>query len=75
MDAEKRELYGKLEAARESKVIAYATGDRRGLETQIGSDVYDLLVDHLTQLSRLRGKMHENKKSFVVFVQSALIFL
>lgn len=39
-------LYAKLEEARKSKVIAYITGDRPGMETQISSEVYDLFVNH-----------------------------
>jgi ClpP class serine protease len=40
-------LYQELEKNRNSKVIVYVTGDRRGLETQIHPEVLDFLVDHL----------------------------
>ena len=41
------ELYKALEEDRESKVLVYATGDRRGLETRIHPEVLKYLVDHL----------------------------
>lgn len=43
----RRLLYQQLEKARESKVLVYVTGDRRGLETRIAPEVVDLFVDHL----------------------------
>lgn len=39
-----------IERARDSKVLLYATGDRRGMETQISGDVIDLVVNHLDVL-------------------------
>ncbi len=45
--SDRKLLYQEIERRRQSKVIAYVTGDRLGLETQIGSDVYDLFVEHL----------------------------
>ncbi len=45
--ASRKELLQKLEAQRESRVILYVTGDRPGLEAQIGADVVDLFTDHL----------------------------
>ena len=47
MYADRRSLYRELEEAREAKVVAYVTGDRQGIETGIGHEVADLLVDHL----------------------------
>jgi hypothetical protein len=44
---ERLPLYRELEERRQSKLVAYVTGDRRGLETQIGSEVLDLFVQHL----------------------------
>jgi len=41
------ELYKALEGKRDSTLVTYVTGDRRGLETQIHPEVLDLLVDHL----------------------------
>lgn len=40
-------MYEKLEKARDSRVVVYVTGDRRGQETQMASEVVDLFVDHL----------------------------
>jgi hypothetical protein len=40
-------LYKQLEERRNSKVIAYITGDRPNLETQISSEVIDYFVHHL----------------------------
>lgn len=40
-------LYQELEKARGSKVLAYVTGDRPGLETHIHPEVVDFLTDHL----------------------------
>jgi hypothetical protein len=41
------ELYREIEEKRDSKLITYITGDRRGLETQIHPEVLDLFVHHL----------------------------
>jgi len=43
-------LYQDLEARRKSKVLAFITGDRPGLETQIHSEVYDFFVSHLDSI-------------------------
>ncbi len=45
--AHRQSLLKQVEEQRTSKVLLYVTGDRRGLETKIGQDVIDLLVDHL----------------------------
>lgn len=47
MFQQRQALYQQLEAARQTKVILYVTGDRTQLETQIGKDAVDLLVHHL----------------------------
>lgn len=47
MYQERRQTYEKLEQELGSRVIAYVTGDRRGLETRIASEVVDLFVQHL----------------------------
>lgn len=47
MYTQRKSLYEKLEAKRDSRVLVYVTGDRRGLETAIASDVYDFFVNHL----------------------------
>lgn len=48
--AQRRELYSQIEQERDSKVIAYVTGDRPGLHAVIGGDAVDLFVDHLDQV-------------------------
>ena len=45
-------LLKRIEDARASKAVLYATGDRDGLETRIGQDVIDLFVDHLDDIGR-----------------------
>lgn len=45
--ATRKKLLTHVESMRNSKVILYITGDRQGLDTQIGQDVIDLFVDHL----------------------------
>ena len=50
MHPDRRSLYEQLEQNRGSKVLVYITGDRKGLETKIGHDVYDFFVDHLDRL-------------------------
>ena len=47
---ERRELYRQIEEERDSKVIAYVTGDRPGLQTMIASDALDLFVGHLDEM-------------------------
>ena len=53
MYRDRRDLYSQLQDMRESKVIVYVTGDRRGLETQIHSDTYDYFVNHLDLIRRV----------------------
>ncbi len=45
--SERISIYREIEAARQSKVVAYVTGDRTGLEIRMSSDVLDFLVHHL----------------------------
>jgi len=47
MYTERKALYAELEAARNSRVVAFVTGDRPGLETEIHPEVYDLFANHL----------------------------
>jgi Serine dehydrogenase proteinase len=48
--ATRKAIYEQIEEQRSTKVLAYITGDRRGLETQIHSDCIDLFVDLLDQI-------------------------
>lgn len=41
------DLYKKLEEKRNSKLLVYATSDRRGLETQIAPDILSPFTNHL----------------------------
>lgn len=43
-------IYKKVEAARDSRVISYVTGDRPNMETQISPEVIDIFTDHLDAL-------------------------
>jgi hypothetical protein len=43
-------LYKKLEAKQQSRLLVYVTGDRQGLETSIGNDVYDYFVNQLDHI-------------------------
>ena len=42
--------YKKLEEDRKSKLIVYATSDRRGLETNIAEDILSIFTDHLDKV-------------------------
>ena len=48
--SERIAIYRQIEQARQSKVIAYVTGDRTGLETAMASDVVDFFVHHLDRI-------------------------
>ena len=48
--SERTPIYRQIEHARQSKVIAYVTGDRVGLETAMASDVVDFFVHHLDKI-------------------------
>jgi len=41
-----------IEEIRQSRVIVYVTGDRRGLETRIASDIFPFLFSHLTRVGK-----------------------
>ncbi len=48
MDREERmRLITSIEVVRNSKLLAYITGDRRGMETKIGSDAFPIFHKHL----------------------------
>ncbi len=47
MYTERKKIYEEIEKSRHSKVIAYATGNRPGMETQIASDAVDIIAEHL----------------------------
>lgn len=44
------DLYKKIEELRGSKLIVYITSDRRGLETQIASEIIPIFLEHLDKI-------------------------
>ncbi|MFW9804095.1 MAG: serine protease [Candidatus Thorarchaeota archaeon] len=49
---ERMDLIKKLGDNRESEVLVYITGDRRGLETKIAMDVFPMFHEHLSQIGK-----------------------
>jgi ClpP class serine protease len=47
---EREQLYKEIEKARKSRVVAFVTGDRSGMQTQISNDAVDLFSDHLDNI-------------------------
>lgn len=47
MFAERKALYRRLEEARGTRVLAYVTGDRPNMASQIGADAVGLFTEHL----------------------------
>ena len=45
-------LIRKIEVERKSRVLAYITGDRQGLQTKIGVDTFPFIAKHLVQFGR-----------------------
>lgn len=45
--SDRQKIYSQIEKSRKTKVLAYVTGDRRGMETKISKEVVDIFVDHL----------------------------
>lgn len=61
--ASRKALYAQVEKERNSRVIAYVTGDRRGMETQVSDDCVGLFVDLLDQIGptkKLSLVLHTN---------------
>lgn len=54
MNKKRLECYNKLENLLKANIITYFTGDRRGLETQIHHEVYELFAKHLKKMERKR---------------------
>jgi ClpP class serine protease len=50
MYAQRMGYYKQLEDKLKSKLIVYATSDKRGFETQIGQDAIDIFIDHLDKI-------------------------
>jgi hypothetical protein len=51
--SERLELIRKIEEQTHSRLIVYITGDRRGLETKISSDVFPFVFDHLSRFGEV----------------------
>ena len=60
-------LYKKIEKIRNSKVIAYITGDRPGMATQISTDTVELFSEHLDILFK-----KSNKISLILYSQEVM---
>ena len=50
--SERMELIKKIEKKRNSRLLIYITGDRRGLETKIGMDVFPMFHEHLMRIGK-----------------------
>lgn len=50
----RKEFYQKIEKERNSKVIAYVTGDRPGMGAQIGADAPDIFLEHLDAIGKVK---------------------
>lgn len=53
MRAQRLENYRWIEGNRDSKLIVYVTGDRPGMETQIGQDILDYFSEHLDTIGKV----------------------
>lgn len=63
MYIDRQKFYQKIEAERNSKVIAYVTGDRPGMEAQIGADAPDIFLEHLDAIGKV------NKISLILYTR------
>lgn len=64
MYQERRNFYRSIGEKRSSRVIAYITGDRPGLEVGVRPEIVDFFVDHL-------DKIGSSKKSALFFIPVA----
>lgn len=53
MYADRKRFYQKIEGERNSKLIAYVTGDRPGMGAQIGADTPDIFLEHLDVIGKV----------------------
>lgn len=53
MYSDRKNFYEKIERERNSKVIAYVTGDRPGMGAQIGADAPDIFLEHLDAIGKV----------------------
>ena len=54
MKQELIDIYKRIEKLQNSKVLAYVTGDRKNMETQISSDVVDIFGKHLESIGQTK---------------------
>lgn len=54
---ERKELYKIIEKERDSRMVVYITGDKRGFETQIHEEVLGFLINHLDVLDNYNKKI------------------
>ena len=50
---QRRDIIKAIEDERQTRVICYITGDRRGLETKIASDIFPILYHHLLDFKQV----------------------
>lgn len=53
MYQQRLELYRQVEAERKTKVIAFSTGNRKGMETNISGDTIDFFTEHLDRIGNV----------------------
>src|SRR5690554_3123771 len=53
MIRDRKDLYAWLEKERNSKLLVYFTGDRRGMETQIATDVLEYFSEQLDKIGKV----------------------
>lgn len=53
--AERMELIQAIERERNSRMLVYVAGDRRGLETRIASDVFPFVFNHLSRVGQQKS--------------------
>ncbi|MBA7521425.1 hypothetical protein ES705_13532 [subsurface metagenome] len=53
--SERIDLLKNLEYSRNSKIVSYIAGDRRGFETKIASDILPLLYEHLNSIGKVKN--------------------
>jgi hypothetical protein len=54
MFADRKSVYEWLEVDRQSKLLVYVTGDRRGMEAQISTDVLERMSAHLDNIGKVQ---------------------
>jgi hypothetical protein len=63
---ERQNLIREIEKERQSRVLVYITGDRRGLETRIAPDVFPFIFNHLSAIG------HQKKIDLYIYSAGGL---